>query len=179
MQDSRCSLTGKDVVHFAPERCIRDLAQRLAKTYLSTDLSTGKEQLDYTDRLDLALDITAIGMMNSAVDMVICNHVLDQVDNDIAALREIFRILRPGGVVIFSMPIVEGWEHTFADPNIGSPRERLKYFGLEERIRYYGRDFPTRVERAGFVTEVFQPHFHAYSEYGLVPGDKIFIGIKP
>ena len=179
MQDSRFSLAGKDVLHFAPERCIRDLVRRLAKTYLSADLSTGKEQLDIRDSLDLALDITAIGLSNSAVDVVICNHVLDQVYDDSVALREIFRILRPGGSAIISIPIIEGWEYTFDDYRIESRKDRLKYYGFEERVRHYGRDFFTRVEQAGFLADVFQPDFFAYSVYGLVPGDKIFIGVKP
>lgn len=178
MQNERCTLTGKNVLHFAPEQGIRDLAFRVANIYLAADLSNEGAQIDITDNLDLVTDITAIGLSNNAVDIVICSHVLDQVPDDAAALKELFRILRPQGAAIFNVPIVEGWECTFEDRNIRSPGDRLKHFGFEERVRIYGRDFCTRLEKAGFAIEIFQPHFHAYAEYGLIPGDKIFIGHK-
>lgn len=178
-QNGRSMLTGKDVLHFSPERCIRDLAHQTANRYLTADLSTCGQQYDVSDKLDLALDIAEMGLSDCAVDIVICNHVLDQVLDDRAALRELFRVLRPQGAAIISVPIVEGWQHTFEDPNIQSPEDRLKYFGFEDRVRCYGRDFCARLQEVGFATEIFQPQFHTYSDYGLVPGDKIFIGVKP
>src|ERR1700751_3674124 len=37
MQQGRCMLTGKDVLHFAPEQCIGDVARRTANTYVTAD----------------------------------------------------------------------------------------------------------------------------------------------
>jgi hypothetical protein len=171
----RCMPNGKDVLHFAPEPCIRDLIKGSANVYIAVDLPTKALR----DKLDLALDITAIGLCDRGIDLVISCHVLDQVSDDAAAFKEIFRILRSGGAAIFSVPIIEGWDRTFEDDNIRSPRDRLKYFGLEERVRWYGRDFVTRLKWAGLSTYVFQPTFQEYVRYGLMAGDKIYIGVKP
>jgi SAM-dependent methyltransferase len=182
MRDDECMLTGKDVLHFAPERCIEDVARRTAKTYITADLaprqSGAGEAVLSRHRLDVALDIANLGLSNDVFDIVVCNQVLDQVPNDEVALRELVRILRPQGMALITVPIVEGWENTFEDPNIRSAHDRLKYFGFEDRVHYYGRDFNTRVRNAGFAIEIFQPQFHAYAEYGLIPGDKILIGLK-
>ena len=178
-QHERCMLAGKNVLHFAPERCIEGFARRAAKSYFTTDLSTGNEALDITHNVDFATDMTNIGLSNNALDVIICNHVLDQVSDDTAALKELFRIIRPHGVAIITVQVVDGWEKTFEDPSIQSDLDRLKYYDHQSRVRYYGRDFVTRMESAGFVTEIFQPHFSTYSEYGLIAGDKIFIGHKP
>jgi SAM-dependent methyltransferase len=166
-QHEQYMLIGKDVLHFAPEECIRDLARRASKTYITADLLPRD--------VDIALDITNICIPSNAFDIVICNHVIDQIPNDIAALRELYRILRLQGLALITVTIVEGWEHTFEDPEIHSRENRRRYFGLEDRCHYYGRDFSTRIEAAGFVVDVFQPEFRCYSHYGLTAGDKIFI----
>ena len=42
-------------------------------------------------------DITAMHYAAESCDYFLCFHVLEHVPDDIAAIREIFRVLRPGG----------------------------------------------------------------------------------
>jgi predicted SAM-dependent methyltransferase len=80
---------------------------------------------------------------------VICNHVLEHVD-DRKALTEIMRILAPGGMLVASVPIIEGWDTTYEDVAIKDPEDRALHFGQSDHVRWYGRDFRDRLKAAGF-----------------------------
>jgi len=167
MQDGQCIFTGKDVLHFAPEQCLEDLARQTANLYVSADLL----RCD----VDVKLNITNIGLRDNTFDIVICNQVLQDVWDDAAALKEIFRILRPQGTAIINVTMVDGWENTFEDEQIASSPDRYKYFGYDEIVRLYGRDFRGRTERAGFVSQIFQPRFREHIRYGILFGEKVFL----
>jgi SAM-dependent methyltransferase len=116
-----------------------------------------------------------IELPEDSFDCVICNHVLEHVD-DRKATREIHRILSENGLLIASVPIIEGWETTYENPAISSAAERTLHFGQFDHVRFYGRDFRDRVCEAGFVLE---EEFTAGGEdsvkHGLIRGEKIFI----
>lgn len=44
---------------------------------------------------------------NNTFDKVVCSEVLEHLDNDEKTLKEIFRILKPDGVAVFSVPSLE------------------------------------------------------------------------
>lgn len=43
------------------------------------------------------LDLTAIPFEANAFDVILCNHVLEHVPDDARAMRELLRVLKPGG----------------------------------------------------------------------------------
>ena len=47
------------------------------------------------------MDIHQMPFPDNAFDTVLCNHVLEHVADDIQAMREIARVLRPGGLFLF------------------------------------------------------------------------------
>jgi len=47
------------------------------------------------------------------------------------------------------VPIEEGWEVTYENPKVVSPRQRLLHFGQEDHVRFYGRDIRNRLTAAG------------------------------
>jgi SAM-dependent methyltransferase len=133
----------KRVLHVAPEECIGRQLKRLPNiSYLSADY-------DSTQAME-RMDITDIGHPDGTFDVVICNHVLVYIEDDLKAMREIHRILCEGGWALLQVPIDWDREETFEDPAITDPRARHRVFGQYDHVRIYGRDYQRRLEGAGF-----------------------------
>jgi SAM-dependent methyltransferase len=87
---------------------------------------------------------------DGAFDALLCHHVLEHVPDDRAAMRELRRVLRPGGWAILQSPIRSRLEATLEDPAVTDPRERERLFGQRDHLRQYGRDYADRLRAAGF-----------------------------
>lgn len=59
-------------------------------------------------KIDLAGEITAIPAPNAAFDMVICTEALEHFPAPVAALREMCRLLKPGGRLLLTAPLGSG-----------------------------------------------------------------------
>ena len=166
-EEQNSLFAGKDILHFAPEEGMKNLIRnRLPKSYRTCDL--------YAKNVDLRVNIEAIELHDCSVDIVICLHVLEHVD-DRKAIPELRRILRPSGIAVVMVPVEEGLEETYENSLIVAPRERLLHFGHEAHVRCYGRDIRERLRAAGFsVTEWTSREPHV-SRHGLKRGEKIFI----
>jgi len=159
----------KCVLHFAPEPILQKRIKKTSARYLSADI--------YGWRADIKLNIEQIDQPDESWDVVVASHVLEHV-NDQMAMREMYRILRPGGKCITMTPVIEGWESTYENPAITEPGDRVTHFGQADHVRYYGRDFKTRLEHAGFVVREFCATGSECVEHALLRGEKIFIGSK-
>ncbi|MGI9235412.1 MAG: class I SAM-dependent methyltransferase [Woeseiaceae bacterium] len=136
-------------LHVAPESCLAvGLRRWYPKGYVSADL--------LRDDVDVTLDITNSHLPDEQFDLICCSHVLEHVEDDRAAIREIYRMLKAGGTALLMVPITE--EVTYEDPNVTSPEERQEKFGQSDHVRAYGRDFVDRVaEVAGDQLSVVRP----------------------
>jgi predicted SAM-dependent methyltransferase len=124
---------------------------------------------------DLKLNMEAIDLPDASVDLIIANHVLEHVD-DAKASRELSRILRPNGVLLCMVPIVEGWATTYQNPDITTDEGRMLHFGQEDHVRFYGRDFRDRIAKGGFnLREEITAEREDVIRYGLVRGEKVFV----
>jgi SAM-dependent methyltransferase len=139
---------GLRVLHVAPEQALRRRLLRLPDvSYVGGDL----------DRQfgEVRIDVTALDFPDESFDVVLCNHVLEHVPDDRRALRELRRVLAPGGWASLLVPDL----HTPAtdeDPTVTSPAERLRRFGQRDHVRRYGWDYVGRLEEAGFRPEVIR-----------------------
>jgi len=91
---------------------------------------------------------------DNSFDALLCNHVLEHVEDDLKAMRELFRVLKPKGWAIVQTPIDRGRTQTFEDPSIVLPEDRERIFGQSDHLRMYGLDYPNRLEKCGFKVKV-------------------------
>ncbi len=132
------SLSGA-MLHVAPEPALA-AKFKTRHDYVSIDRAAGRAMR--------AMDVTAIEFADQSFDAVLCNHVLEHVPDDRAAMSEILRVLKPGGWGSLQVPI-KG-ETTEEDLSITDPRERRRRYGQEDHVRQYGRDYHERLRAAGF-----------------------------
>ena len=120
------------------------------------------------------MDITALPFPDGQFDWVICNHVLEHIEEDQKAMSELYRVLKPGGCALLQVPISRKLEITYEDFNIQSPEEREKHFGQNDHVRVYGNDYPKRLKSAGFEVEEIIPT-PSQKKFGLNPKEVVFI----
>jgi len=82
--------------------------------------------------------------------MVLCNHVLEHVLDDRAALAEFARVLRPGGCAVIMVPL-DLSRPTVEDETAVTAGQRLAAFGHPYHVRICGSDYGDRMEMAGFA----------------------------
>ena len=97
--------------------------------------------------VDLLGSLTDLPLGDDSVDLIVCYHVLEHIPDDRRAMREIARVLRPGGMAILQVPWRPG---TVTDEDPSAPEsERRVRFGQADHVRYYGDDFEDRLVAAG------------------------------
>ncbi|HJX70757.1 MAG TPA: methyltransferase domain-containing protein [Bacteroidales bacterium] len=134
------------VLHIAPEQCFfKKFRQQKNLEYITADLKS--------PLADIKMDIQSIPLNDNEFDAVFCNHVLEHVKDDQQALREILRVLKPGGFAILQVPMDIHMTSTYEDDSITDPKEREKHFRQKDHFRLYGADYPDRIKAAGFVTD--------------------------
>ena len=157
------------VLHFAAEPWVRGWFEERGAAYVTADIN---------DLFELQLDITAMDLPDASYDLVMANHVLEHVD-DKAALAEMFRVLRPGGQAVITVPMIEGWDVTHEDPTLVTEAELRLHYGDPTHLRFYGRDVRDRIRTPGFDLSEYVAIEPDVSTHALHRGERIFVGLKP
>ena len=136
------------LLHIAPEPPLMKHFRKSygsSKDYITADLES--------PLADQHFDVQNIPLPSDSIDVIICNHLLEHVDNDRLAMQELHRVMKPGGWGIFLVPEDRERETTFEDDSIVDTKERTRLFGQYDHRRIYGRDYDARLREAGFEGE--------------------------
>ena len=137
------------LLHFAPEPAFHKIFKNCNNiSYDTIDLNS--------PLAEIKADICDLPIENDTYDYILCNHVLEHIDDDIKAMSELYRVLKKGGIGIFQIPIDIERKNTFEDPSITSPKQRNKIFGQYDHVRIYGMDYFDRLKSVGFsVNQIY------------------------
>ena len=136
----------KKVLHFAPEQCFLKRFRELDNLdYTTTDL--------LSPIADVKADICDLPFDDNSYDVILCNHVLEHIPDDTKAMKELYRVMKPGGYGIFQIPQDLNRETTFEDDSITDKAERAKIFGQYDHVRVYGQDYFDKLRSVGFKVE--------------------------
>lgn len=163
------------VLDIAPGKALAHwIKQQPQIQYTSCDL--------FMEGVDVKADIQDLNMFPEAsFDLIICSHVLEHVPDDRKALRELFRVLAPGGQAILMAPVLKKLDEVIEDPGLEDIPERWKRFGQDDHIRLYSpRGLADRIGEAGFHLEKISMTAleNATSVQGIDPNGILYIGFK-
>lgn len=134
-------------LHIAPEYCFIKIFKGMKNLdYLTADL--------ISPWADVKMDVHDIPFEENTFDVVICNHVLEHVDDADKVMKEFYRVMKPGGWGIFQVPIDYNNSVTIEDRSVTDLRERERLYWQSDHLRLFGRDYGDKLTAAGFkVTE--------------------------
>ncbi|MDH5474626.1 MAG: methyltransferase domain-containing protein [Cyclobacteriaceae bacterium] len=160
------------MLHVAPEVCfMKPFEQQHGNGYITGDIESPLAKIK--------MDVHNIPFKDNSFDVAMCNHVMEHVNDDTKAMKEFYRVLKPGGWAIFQVPFFHPIpDSTFEDASIITPKEREKVYGQDDHVRLYGKDYANRLRQAGFkVTEddfVMQLPDEEVKKYALPNEEVIF-----
>jgi SAM-dependent methyltransferase len=164
-----------DIVDVAPDGSVgRRLAALPGANYVSVDLDS--------PLADVHADIVDLPFADASFDLALCLHVLEHIADDRAAIRQLYRILRPGGTAVIQVPPSQ-LAVTFEDAAATTPEQRRRAFGQFDHVRICGADYAGRLEEAGFEVTLEDyvarlPH-DTRRRYGLRLGEPFYLCVRP
>ncbi len=169
------------ILHISPEPALYDNLKNHSNILYVT--GTKYSEGIYYHKYIKSIDLLELPYGDGEFDLVICNHVLEHIDEDAKAISEIYRVITDGGSAILQVPISNQLEVTYEDSSITSKKGREKHFGQFDHVRIYGRDYPKRIENAGFKVQKYSPFSAEYLEkvlnqFALNKNEKLFIAHK-
>ena len=104
-------------------------------------------------------DITHMNIKDKSIEVCICSETLEHVCDDALALKEIYRILKPNGTLILSVPLHK-YYHAFDDDAVGhfrryNPKELIALLKKSNFSNIYYRKIGNPIERIMEIAIVF------------------------
>lgn len=136
------------ILDFSPSKALlRKLKPQYAH-YLSTDFLPNPI-------VNRRYDITSLPEPSNSFDWILCYHVLEHIEDDFKAFKELFRVLKKNGSVLIQTPFKDG--EIYENPLIASKKERLVHFGQEDHVRIYSvNGLEKRLKSVGFKVKILE-----------------------
>jgi predicted SAM-dependent methyltransferase len=116
---------------------------------------------------------------DNTFDFFICSHVLEHIQNDIKAMSELYRVLKPGGKCIAMVPIALSLEEDYENPEITTAEGRWKHFGQDDHVRMYSKSgFVNKLASTGFLVHQLDVNFFGYEifdKHGIHPRSVLYV----
>lgn len=136
------------MVHVAPEAELMKQLSAAAKHYGMTYRYGG-----ITGQGDCFIDLLNLPFPDNSVDLLFCCHVLNSLQDDRAAMKEVFRVMSPTGIALLQVPAFYQGETTLETNSLA---ERMATFHDEGIFRCYtDADYVARLQTAGFRVRHF------------------------
>ena len=144
-----------NLLHVAPDLCLSAIFRKNPKiSYFPLDKFT--EGYNYpTDTI--FGDILNLDFADNSFDYIICSHVLEHIEQDKQAMKELYRVIKPGGQLYIQVPF-DYRDMTYENPEIINPADREIHFGQFDHVRIYGFDLVHRLESVGFKVTTIKAH---------------------
>ena len=135
-------LISKYILHIAPEKSLNQLIRNKSEKYHCLDKNPNKSYLSKDDITDLNI------FSDNTFDIIICFHVLEHILDDIKAISEIKRVLKPDGLAFISVPLQE--------------KSLFTYIWTEEDINKQKKD------NTWGLTGKYEGHYRTYGQIDLI-----------
>ncbi len=101
----------------------------------------------------------------------------------ISAMKEIYRVLKPGGWAVLQVPYSKIIPSTIEDSSVVEPSEREKYFGQFDHVRIYGPEYQERLKSVGFNVKVYNPVKNNWNipdleKYAINKEEDVYVAFK-
>lgn len=117
-------------------------------------------------------------LADASVDFLVANHVLEHIEDPIAALEHWLRVLRPGGILFLTLPdAVTGFdsarrrtsvEHLLRDHSDGPAVSRQAHYEEWARLIEGAPEEHVATRAAAFAAEAARHHFHVWELAGFI-----------
>lgn len=167
----------KTILHFSPEKNLYNYLATKAKV-TTVDIVPG-----FYKKIDTTItyaDATKLQFKDASFDMVIANHILEHIPEDIIAMKEMYRVLQPGGVAILQVPYSEKLTATIEEPHINNPTKQEQLFGQKDHVRIYAfTDYVKRLTQSGFKVTILSPTMLApFAKHAIQPKESVILCYK-
>jgi predicted SAM-dependent methyltransferase len=172
------NLKDKLILHFAPEATVYKYLNQEA-IVITADIEPGfYHNLDKQCRAE---NLCSLSFEDGLFDWVICNHVLEHIKTDSLAVREINRVLKPGGQAILQVPFTTSVEENIEKDNENNEGSRSALYGQKDHVRIYAlKAYLDLLQSAGFILHVQYPEeLKKYQQFAIQPGECVIRVQKP
>ncbi len=146
---NKIKLSNCRILHFSPEKNIFNYLKQYNEI-ITADLAPLFYK--HIDNKITQEDATQLSYTNEFFDVVIANHILEHIPNDIKAMEEIYRVLKKGGKAILQVPFSASIANTLEDVENNNPQKQSALFGQKDHVRIYQfQNYLERLKSCGFI----------------------------